>query len=83
MKPLYRYEYILVSGGASGCKDCDDIIALEKECRDDINNGFTMGATAGALFTKSPYFTGIGAIAGGALAASNSPECKALAKLKK
>lgn len=42
MKILYRNEYIFVSGGATGCKDCDDM-ELEKECRDDLNTGFAMG----------------------------------------
>lgn len=51
MKPLHHNEYLIVSGGTTGCEVCD-AIKLEKECRDDLNTGFAMGAAVGALATK-------------------------------
>ena len=82
MKILYRNEYIFVSGGATGCKDCDDM-ELEKECRDDRNTGFAMGAVVGALVSKNPVGMGGASLVGGAIAAKISPECQALVNSKK
>ena len=64
MKILYRNEYIFVSRGATGCKDCDDM-ELEKECRDDLNTGFAMGAAVGALVSKNPVGIGVASLVGG------------------